>query len=150
MEYRHTQIGWVIIIGLGIPAAALLVSYLIGERTHQAELPLVVFLIVVMYLFSSLTVEVKGAALSFYFGPGLVRRKIDLASISGAHAVTNPLIMGWGIHWWPGRYWLWNVSGKQAVELVFTSGKRMRIGTDEPEKLLQAIQSVRPHREGIT
>ena len=40
----------------------------------------------------------------------------------------------------PGQYWLWNVSGLQAVELVLNNGKRFRIGTDEPENLVNAIQ----------
>ena len=41
----------------------------------------------------------------------------------------------------PGKYWLWNVSGFRAVELVFKDGKRFRIGTDEPESLIRAIEN---------
>jgi hypothetical protein len=39
----------------------------------------------------------------------------------------------------PGQYWVWNVSGLDAVELTLRSGRRFRIGTDEPEELAKAI-----------
>jgi len=35
---------------------------------------------------------------------------------------------------------LWNVTGLQAVELTLTHGKKFRIGTDEPDALVRAIQ----------
>jgi hypothetical protein len=40
----------------------------------------------------------------------------------------------------PGQYWLWNVSGYQAVELTLNNGKRFRLGSDEPEALVNALQ----------
>jgi len=42
-----------------------------------------------------------------------------------------------------GRYWVYNVSGLEAVEVTLRSGKRFRIGTDEPEALLTALQRAR-------
>ena len=48
--------------------------------------------------------------------------------------VTTHWIYGWGIRWIPGG-WLWNVSGLDGVELALVSGRRFRIGTDEPEQL---------------
>ena len=36
--------------------------------------------------------------------------------------------------------WLYNVSGFDAVELELASGKLCRIGTDEPGRLLHAIE----------
>jgi hypothetical protein len=44
----------------------------------------------------------------------------------------------------PGQGWLWNVSGIDAVELTMKNGDRFRIGTDEPEKLVTAIEAVIP------
>ena len=37
--------------------------------------------------------------------------------------------------------WLFNVSGLQAVEIFLRSGKKYRIGTDEPERLVEAIRA---------
>jgi hypothetical protein len=36
---------------------------------------------------------------------------------------------------------LYNVSGTDAVEIELRSGRRFRIGTDEPKVLAQAIQT---------
>ena len=61
--------------------------------------------------------------------------------IAEVRSVRNPWHAGWGIRWFPGRYLLWSVSGFQAVEVVTKDGNRFRIGTDEPEMLVQAIQT---------
>ncbi len=43
-----------------------------------------------------------------------------------------------GIHLTP-EGWLYNVSGFRAVAVRLKSGKRFLLGTDEPERLCQAI-----------
>jgi len=43
-------------------------------------------------------------------------------------------LVGWGIRW-TGSGWLFNVSGLDAVELSLKSGRRFRIGTDDPRGL---------------
>jgi len=51
-------------------------------------------------------------------------------------------------HWYYGRGikltphgWLFNVSGFDAVEIQLKNGRKYRIGTDEPDALLAAIES---------
>jgi hypothetical protein len=46
--------------------------------------------------------------------------------------------VGWGIRWTPAS-WMWNVSGFDAVEITYASGKRFRIGTNQPKELAAAI-----------
>lgn len=41
---------------------------------------------------------------------------------------------------------MYNVAGYDAVELELRSGRVFRIGTDEPDALLAAIERVRPPR----
>jgi len=43
------------------------------------------------------------------------------------------------------RRWLWNISGLDGVELALVSGRRFRIGTDEPKQLAAAIQGALRH-----
>ena len=59
--------------------------------------------------------------------------------MKGWRAVRNPWYTGWGIRLGPG-YVLWNVSGRGAVELDLASGRRFRVGTDEPAALVSAIE----------
>jgi hypothetical protein len=98
-------------------------------------------LVIMLALFYSLTVEIRDNNLVCQFGIGLIRRQIPLSDIRDARPVRNPWYVGWGIRWMPGQYWLWNVSGLSAVELLLQSGARFRIGTDEPENLVKAIEA---------
>jgi hypothetical protein len=139
MHYRHAQTGTFIISGMAFVFVMLFVIPL--------PMPLFALAIAVVMLFTAmfyrLTVEIQSDVLTCSFGIGLIRRNIPLTDIEQALSVKNPWLMGWGIRWLPGRYWLWNVSGLLAVELTMTNGKRFRIGTDEPEKLVNAIESAK-------
>lgn len=131
--YRHTQIGFVILFSLAI--GALIV---IGVGGRMAGL-LLAALLLTAFLFSTLTVEVGEENLAFFFGPGFLRRSIPLKSIRSFQVVRNPWWYGWGIHFTP-HGWLYNVSGWEAVELELEDGRRLRIGTDEPQRLVQALR----------
>lgn len=140
MPYHHTQTGKVILVVLGIAIVLMMITYLTIEPARPIVAPTIGLLLVLRFLFASLTVEINNANVVCYFGPGLIRRKIALTDIRKVEAVRNPWIVGWGIRWMPGQYWLWNVSGYDAVELTLTNGSKFRIGTDEPEALVRAIQ----------
>ncbi|MEI7858142.1 MAG: hypothetical protein WCH85_11680 [Methanomicrobiales archaeon] len=97
-------------------------------------------MIVVLAIFSTLTVSIDYNALRIRFGPvGLIRKSWPLAEIASITAVTNPWYYGWGIRWTP-RGPLYNVSGYGAVKVLLLSGKTFRIGTGEPEVLKLAIE----------
>lgn len=99
----------------------------------------VAVLVACSLLFASLTVEVTDAQLSLAFGSGWIRRSWSVGEITEVRAVRNPWWYGWGIHRTP-RGWLFNVAGLDAIELSFRDGRTVRIGTDEPERLTQAIR----------
>jgi len=133
-HYRHTQLGWVI-IGSLLPVAALELWLLPGTLGFTVAAVVLLGLL----LLGSLSVEVGADALRVWFGPGLVRRRIALADISGFRAVRNPWYAGWGIRLLRGGV-LWNVSGLDAVELDLPGGRRIRVGTDEPRALVAALE----------
>ncbi|MDI6766999.1 MAG: hypothetical protein QME52_09275 [Bacteroidota bacterium] len=140
MEYHHTQYGTVIILAVGIVIAAILVHFLVSGSIPPTEAGVAILLLITLFLFASLTVEINHGSVVCSFGPGLIRKEIKLSDITDVRPVTNSWFAGWGIRWMPGQYMLWNVSGFQAVELTLTNGKRFRIGTDEPDSLVRAIQ----------
>jgi hypothetical protein len=141
MEYRHTQIATIIIALLLIPIAFDLYTFFKIPTFHPIQLIVIVIFVTLLVLFYSLTVEIKNKTLTCQFGIGLIRRKTPLSMIQEVKEVRNPWYAGWGIHRVPGKYWLWNVSGFRAVELVFKDGKRFRIGTNEPESLIRTIEN---------
>ena len=90
-------------------------------------------------LMSSLTVKIGDDFVRVIFGMGMFRKKFSLKNIVCCRVVKNRWWSGWGIHMCQGGGWLYNVSGFDAVEITMISGKKNRIGTDEPEKLADAI-----------
>lgn len=142
--YRHRQPGTLIrrvLLGIGVVESGVLIWLLIDDPS--AELLLVALVMVsvpvaVFVLAGSLSVTVDAQRVRVVLGAGLVRRTIPIAEIAACDAVRNSWWYGWGIRLTP-RGWLWNVSGLDAVELTYRSGKHFRIGTDQPEQLCAAI-----------
>ena len=91
-----------------------------------------------LVLFSRLTVTINEDDLELRFGPGLIHERFKLHDIESSQIVRNLWYYGWGIRITP-HGWLYNVSGFQAVEIKFRTGKKFRIGTDDPQRLKEAI-----------
>ncbi len=139
-RYRHTQTGWAIII-TAIGVAAILLPVVAALDAGPLPLGIVAATLLLMGLFATLAVVVDDTHLRFRFTFGLIRKRIALADIRHYKTVRNPWYYGWGIHLYPGGV-LYNVSGLQAVEILLKGGKRLRIGTDEPDAVCRAIEAV--------
>lgn len=98
----------------------------------------VLLLVVLLLLFGSLTVEVEDEELKHWFGPGFWKKAYALQDIESVKQVRNSWIFGWGIRITP-HGWLYNVSGLDAVQVQVRSGRKFRIGTDDPQGLFDAI-----------
>jgi hypothetical protein len=127
-----------ICLGVGVAVAWSLSAV---SARNGLLIPLVI-LALVSVNFASLTVVVEPGSLRFWLGPGLVRRSFPLDQVASCEVVTNPWYTGWGIRRLPSG-WLYNVSGYQAVELLMHDGRRVRVGTDEPDTLCRAIVAFR-------
>ena len=92
-------------------------------------------------LFWGLTVEVNKDVVGLYFGLGIIRRNIRREDIAMVALVRNRWWWGFGIRWTP-HGWMWNIAGLDAVELTYHNGKMFRIGTDEPEALLEVLKVI--------
>jgi hypothetical protein len=148
--YEHRQFGRVMLLIMIIPIFGFLFTLLL---TNQASLmtPLLTLLVILAipgFLFSSLTVKVDLERVLLFFGPGFPRRSFPLAQISTVRVVRNALWMGLGIHFIRGGM-IYNVSGRDGVEITLKNGSLARIGTDEPAALAQAIEQVIVRVENI-
>ena len=143
--YRHRQIGYLTLIVILVAALGIVAT--LPDDVRPVTFGVAGLMVVIAVLFSSLTVEVGDGELRFHFGPGFWRKRIALSDVKAATPTQNSWWEGWGIRVTP-RGMLYNVSGTNAVEIDLRSGRRFRIGTDEPEALVQAIQTAMsvPHR----
>ena len=137
MHYKHTQIGYFMIV-CGAIALVIALEVFFRKATVTSMLGGLAAIFVIIGLFATLTVEIRDGLLRFRFGLGLIRKKLKVAEIESCEVVRNPWYYGWGIHA-TGKGWVYNVSGFEAVEIFMSDGRRLRIGTDEPDLLRKAI-----------
>ncbi len=143
ISYKFTQRGTFSVIILSVSIIFCILMWIFigpAELIPSLILGFVVLVLAVFLMsFYKLTVEVNEKYLKFSMGIGLFGKKFPLSEISGCKAVKNPLWWGIGIRLTP-EGWLYNVSGRNAVELKFNSGRgSIRIGADNPEELASVV-----------
>ena len=144
--YSHTQRSAAAFLLFSL-AALIPVGLLLGGAMNGADIGARITVLaaaVVMMLSavggSSLTIAVRDGQLSWWFGPGIVKKTVPLSTIVSAEPTTTSIFNGWGIHL-TGRGWLYNVAGRQAVLVRQQDGKRFLLGTDEPDSLAHVIMT---------
>lgn len=145
MGYRHTQTAtsMLLISVLGLAGGIWIGVSQPFDTVGNVIVELVSLLLVVVGLFAArLTVSIDGRSVSTWFGWGWPRRTIALGDIVSAERVRNSWWHGWGVRKVRSG-WMYNNAGYDAVELRLASGKVFRIGTDEPDVLLGAIDAGR-------
>lgn len=144
--YKHKQWGLVTLVVMPVIAAVILA---INESFPLPAAGVgVVFgvLTLAAITFSSMTIEVNESEINWYFGPGLFKKSLPLEEVGQCKKVKNPLWMGIGIHAY-GTGWIYNVSGLLGIEIELKGGSFIRLGTDEPNYLAQAIEDAKDNVE---
>lgn len=88
-KYRHTQISWIGIIITLIIIAITIPFIFIGKLVLYFTLGSSFLLFLLFLLFGTLTVTVTEEYLKFFFGIGLICKRIKLTSINGYREVKN-------------------------------------------------------------
>lgn len=124
---------WLVLTGL---AAAGVVH---RAMSGHSALVLAGVLAVLLLAFGRLVIEVRGDALIWRFGwLGWPRWRVPLEEIVTAEPARSSVLEGWGIRF-TSEGMLYNAHGLQAVRLTRRSGLRLRLGTREPQRLVQAL-----------
>ena len=136
--YRHTQFGYTIIYPM---TAIALAAGIILARAINPWVGGIVALIVLITIaiFYKLTIVIDDTCVRAIFGPGFTFRKITLADIGACEPIQIRWWYGWGIHLTP-YGWLYNVSGWDAVAITLRNGRRVSLGTNQPNELCAAIR----------
>ena len=138
-EYYNIQFGYTILTFL--ISTQVLMSWSLQQQNISADVFLVFsgLLLILAMLFGSLTTKVSKGILYWHLGIGLIRKQLDINTLTSVRKVRNKAWWGWGIRY-IGNGWLYNVSGLNAIELVVDNDRVVRIGTDEPDALVSAIE----------
>lgn len=143
-KYKHTQYGllmFVVFLMTGILIGVVALTILSEGRTLSAILMIGLYLFG-LALFYSLTIEISGEKLNFWFGIGVVRKTIMLSDIQSITEVKNPWYYFWGVKSIQDG-WFYAIAPGAAVEIELRNGGIIQLGTNQPMKLIQAIEIAR-------
>ena len=136
VEYQHTQVSAERRIANGSCALIMAVPGVIamfsGEISAVAYFALAGLFVACIFLLGSLTVRVSRSEIALSFGVGLFSKKIATDNVHSAAIVRAHRGLRTTLH---------RVAGRDAVEVLLNNGRKIQIGTDEPQKLLAAIES---------
>jgi len=147
--YKHTQIGYLIIVVTLFVLAFFAWVYIMSSAEpvsadsgpNFAVTVIMALILFILASFVTLTVFIDKNYLRIKFGYGIFARRFPLNQITSVQSVKNRWYYGWGVKVWFWPYmWIYNVSGWSAVEIIMKNGKIYRIGTDTPSELEAAIK----------
>jgi hypothetical protein len=146
MTYQHTQRGRAVRIATLLGAAGMVVGVVLSPEELPRHLYAVLLLVaaaiaLVGWSFSVLTVRVGRGELHWHFGTGWPSWSTPLELITHAEVTRTTFWEGWGVHR-TRRGWLYNVAGQDVVLVRRRDGTSVLLGSDEPRKLKDALQSV--------
>lgn len=130
-DYKHTQFGWMVFLFSFLPGAIILILALSNkydERLKENFLLGAFILFSLLLLFHSLKIHVADETITVSFGIGLIRKTISIVEIENCIVKKQRGIT------------LWSIFSFNAVEIIFKNkSQKLRIGTDNPEELCEAI-----------
>lgn len=146
-SYDHIQQGrlhWLLLTIAVIEVAAVWLLWGESEEGALATRLLLGGMSVVMLMlavcFKHLRVRHDGQELQVSFGPvPLLRRSVRYADMTEARPGRSSFLEGWGIHLAKGGGWIWNIWGRDCVEITLRSG-RLKLGTDDVDGLMAHLQ----------
>lgn len=147
-QYRHTQVGWTI-LGAVLPIGAIAAWYFHRMGAGGPAALSLGILALTALLFGALTVTVDQEKVKAAFGLGLIRKTIDIQEVHAVHIVKTPWHVGWGVRMIPGGM-IYNVSGFHSLEFHMKSGRKYRIGTDDPAAFHDAVRMALQHQKNTS
>lgn len=137
LVWRESQPMWLM---YPILAGTMLFALKIHESAHASApvLPWTVCALIALLL-GRLVTEVRGDSLRWHYGwLGWPRWRVDLDDIVAIEPARSSWIEGWGIRS-TGEGMLYNSSGTHAVRLTLRDGRRLRLGSQHAQHLVQAL-----------
>ena len=96
--------------------------------------------LVIGTLFYSMTIEVNGNKVCWYFGLGFLRKEVEVSSITEVSFYETKWYQGIGVRMLKDG-WLYNASVGKALKLKLSSGKNIYLGCKDVEGLQLALAS---------
>ncbi|MEC9030804.1 MAG: hypothetical protein VYB15_02890 [Planctomycetota bacterium] len=143
MDYEHTQRAPLYLLLHAIGIATVVGAWQIEDP--EVSTPIAIFsgfFFLLGLSFRQLSCRDEGDYLRISFGPlPLFRRKLLYSGLEKVEASRSNWKDGWGIHLSSRGGWVWNIWGYDCVDIDSAEGKKLRLGTDDPEGLAAFLVS---------
>lgn len=140
-KYNHTQKAPVAYLVLPIVAVIFACATLAqGPLQGLFGLCLACLLLILFFSFRYLNVRQEKDHLAIRFGPiPLFKRSIPYAQMTGVEKCRSDFIDGGGIHYIPGRGWIYNLWGGDCVK-IHLGEHYVRVGSDAIDGLYEHLR----------
>ena len=143
MNYCHTQKAPLHLLLHGVGVTLFVGAWLSRDEWPGAMILVAVGSIMILagFMFAQMTVRDEGEFLAIRYGPlPVFRHRIRYVDVTSVEPDRSSIIDGWGIHWIPGRGWIYNLWGFSCAKLT-VEGKTVRIGSDEVDDLVGFLRT---------
>ena len=142
--YQHTQRGpWSFVLLAVVASNLTLAVRLLGNEPAWASwlfLSVALLMTFMTFCFQSLTTTVSETSLRVHFGPiPLLEKKVLLEEIVSVRPEKSSLLDGWGVHWTPGKGWIYNMWGFDCLAINLGT-RHFRVGTNDPDQLCEVLE----------
>lgn len=142
--YQHTQRGpWSFVLLAVVASNLTLAVCLWGNEPAWASwlfLSVALLMTFMTFCFQSLTTTVSETSLRVHFGPiPLLEKKVLLEEIVSVRPEKSSLLDGWGVHWTPGKGWIYNMWGFDCLAINLGT-RHFRVGTNDPDQLCEVLE----------
>lgn len=142
--YQHTQRGpWSFVLLAVVASNLTLAVRLLGNEPAWASwlfLSVALLMTFMTFCFQSLTTTVSETSLRVHFGPiPLLEKKVLLEDIVSVRPEKSSLLDGWGVHWTPGKGWIYNMWGFDCLAINLGT-RHFRVGTNDPDQLCEVLE----------
>lgn len=142
--YQHTQRGpWSFVLLAVVASNLTLAVRLWGNEPAWASwlfLSVALLMTFMTFCFQSLTTTVSETSLRVHFGPiPLLEKKVLLEDIVSVRPEKSSLLDGWGVHWTPGKGWIYNMWGFDCLAINLGT-RHFRVGTNDPDQLCEVLE----------
>jgi hypothetical protein len=141
--YQKTQFGSTSLVTVLV---LLLFVHFTGWVTNEPQMILRIIdasLAVLVIPLLSLTIRVTSTSIEWWFTFGIARQRLDLSKVGGVRAIETTVMSGLGVHW-SGENALWAVAVPRAVIMDLVDGRHIALSSNEPDRLVQVLDSLRP------
>jgi hypothetical protein len=141
-QYKATQIGYSV-IGVMLFLAALESYFIVSRGSSPMAFAALVIVAAVGFVFSTMTIEVSGADLSWSVSPlKLFRQRLDLRNVGAVTTKRVSPFSGLGVRMLGNRT-LWIVNFGAGVFVELDDGREIALGSADTAGLVAAIESTK-------